>query len=322
MSTFTLLLVIGALLFATVNGANDGGTMVAVQLRGGRGRPWVAIIVLALLVAVGPVLLGTRVADTITEGLATFSGPGRDPALAVTMVVSVGLVGALTARGLPTSLFAALIGALTGAAFGLGLHVAWGMVVVVFVAALVTPWIGAVVAWLMTRGQRLLSPEGSARRWLTRRQLGTFVLLCVVYGANGAQLMLALLALALQRSADSVAHSPGLVAVLAACFTVGSVLGLTRLSGSIGNGVIALRPQQVTTTKVASAAAVGGSSLIGLPVSTTQVVTASLLGCGFAEGYRQVRWQHAERIVLGWLLTVPGAFALAAVAGAVWHLIL
>jgi PiT family inorganic phosphate transporter len=322
MSPIEVVLVLGALAFALVTGANNGGTLVAVQLRGATNPPWVPIVVLSVAVGVGPMVLGTRVAETITDHMAEFHGSGHDVALATTLVVSIGLVSVLSARGLPTSLFAALIGALTGVGLGLGLPVDWGTVGVVFLAAVFTPWIAAGIAWGMTRGRLLLAPESPVRHWLARRQLGSFVLLCVAYGANGAQIMVALLALALQRSPASVSDSPGLLGLLAVCFAVGTVLGLSRLASSIGSGIVASRPPQVGTAKVASTIAVGAAGVVGLPVSTTQAVTASLLGCGAAEGYRRIRWHHAQRIAVAWLVTVPTAFALAAVIGAIGGLFL
>lgn len=319
MSIVTVLLVVGALGFATVTGANNGGTLVAVQLRGGVNPPWVPVLILTLAVGLGPVLLGTKVATTLTDRLAVFDGPARTPALAVILVVSVGLVGLLSTRGLPTSLFAALIGALTGVAVGLGLPVDGGMVGVVFLAAVVTPWIGAGFGWTMTRIGYLLSPVSPTRRWLARRQIGTFALLCVAYGANGAQVMVALVALGLGWSPGAVADNVGLLVLLAGCFAVGTMFGLTRLSASIGSGIIALRPTQVTNAKVASMVSVGAAGAIGLPVSTTQVVTASLLGCGAASGYRRIRWQHAQRIAAAWVGTVPVAFVVALAAGLAWR---
>lgn len=315
MSIVTVLLVIGALAFATVTGANNGGTLVAVQLRGGANPPWIPVLILTLAVGLGPVLLGTKVATTLTDRLAAFDGPARTPALAIILVASIGLVGLLSARGLPTSLFAALIGALTGVAVGIGLPVDGGMVGVVFLAAVVTPWIGAGFGWGMTRIGYLLSPVSPTRRWLARRQIGTFVLLSAAYGANGAQVMVALLALALGWSPSGVADNAGLLVLLAVCFAMGSVFGLTRLSASIGSGIIALRPTQVANAKIASMVSVGAAGAIGLPVSTTQVVTASLLGCGAASGYRRIRWRHAQRIALAWVVTVPAAFGVALVAG-------
>ncbi len=308
-------LVIGAFAYAAVTGANNGGTLVAVQMRGATNPPWVAVVVLAAAVGVGPAVLGTGVAGTVAGDLAVFDGPGRGLALGCVMIVSVSLVGLLSSRGLPTSLFAALIGAITGVGLGLGLQVDAGTIGAVFLAAARTPWIGAALAFLATRAQRWAAPTGRTWRWVTRRQFGSFLVLCIAYGANGAQVMVALLALALQRSPDSVGDDAALLVGLAVCFALGTVVGLGRLSSSVGSGIVSLRPRQVATAKVSSTAAVASAAALGLPVSTTQVVTASLVGCGAAEGYRRIRWQHARRIALAWLVTVPASLVAAGVVG-------
>lgn len=322
MSPFEAVLVVTAFAFALVTGANNGGTLVAVQLRGSPVAPWVPVALLAAAVGAGPAVVGTEVAATVAQRLAVFDGSAHDPALAITMVASVAVVLAMSRLGLPTSLFAALIGAITGAAAGLGLHVEWSNIGVVLLAAVVTPWVGALLAWTATRAQHLVPARGPGRRWIARSQLVSFVALAAAYGANGAQVLVALLALALRRSPHSVGSDGWLLAGLALCFAVGSLFGLARLSGSIGSGIIALRPQQAATSKLASTAAVGAAAALGLPVSTTQVVTASLIGCGSAEGYRRIRWHHAERIAVAWLLTVPATLALSLATGAVTRLLL
>lgn len=317
MTPVEIALVAGVFAYAAVTGANNGGTLVAVQVRAATNPPWVPMVALAVAVGVGPAVLGTGVASTIADDLTVFEGPSRGLALATVLVVSVGLVGILSARGLPTSLFAALIGAITGVGSGLGLAVDAGTIGAVLLAALVTPWIGATLAWIVTRAQRWVAPTGRTWRWLARRQFGSFLLLCVAYGVNGAQVMVALLALAMQRSPAGVGDNGWLLAGLALCFAAGNLVGLIRLSGSVGSGIVALRPRQVATAKVASTAAVASATAVGLPVSTTQVVTASLIGCGAAEGYRRIRWQLALRIVVAWVLTVPVAFGSAWLVGVV-----
>jgi PiT family inorganic phosphate transporter len=308
-------LVAAAFLFALVTGANNGGTLVAVQLRGSHSPPWVPVVLLAAAVGAGPALVGTGVASTVAERLAVFAGSGHDFALATTLVASMGVVLVMSRMGLPTSLFAALIGSITGAAAGLGLRVEWANVGVVLLAAVITPWVGAVLAWVTSRAQHLAGPGGPTRRWRSRSQLVSYVALCAAYGANGAQILVALLALSFERSPRQIGSDPWLLAGLAACFAVGTLVGLEHLSGSIGSGIIPLRPQQAATSKLASTVAVGAAAALGLPVSTTQVVTASLIGCGAAESYRRIRWQHAQRIIVAWAMTVPATFCLAAAAG-------
>ena len=52
----------------------------------------------------------------------------------------------------------------------------------------------------------------------------------------------------------------------------------------------------------------------GLPVSTTQVVSGSVMGAGATRRFSAVRWGVARRIVWAWIFTIPAAAALAALA--------
>ena len=80
-----------------------------------------------------------------------------------------------------------------------------------------------------------------------------------------------------------------------------------------------IRPIDGFTSQLASAVIIIGASLIGGPVSTTQVVSATIMGVGTAERANKVRWGVAEEIAMAWLLTIP-ATALVA-AGLYWVLI-
>jgi len=51
---------------------------------------------------------------------------------------------------------------------------------------------------------------------------------------------------------------------------------------------------------------------IGAPTSTTQVVTATLLGVGAAQKPSHVGWRKASQIVIGWLINVPISILLGA----------
>jgi PiT family inorganic phosphate transporter len=56
-----------------------------------------------------------------------------------------------------------------------------------------------------------------------------------------------------------------------------------------------------------------GSALLGGPVSTTQVVSAAIIGTGSAERINAVRWEVAGQIVMAWFITIPACAFVAAV---------
>ena len=66
------------------------------------------------------------------------------------------------------------------------------------------------------------------------------------------------------------------------------------------------------------AAVIITASLVGGPVSTTQVVSSAIMGVGAAERVKKVRWGVAQEIATAWLLTIPATALLA--AGIFWVL--
>jgi len=72
-------------------------------------------------------------------------------------------------------------------------------------------------------------------------------------------------------------------------------------------------------SQLASAVVIISASLVGGPVSTTQVASSAIMGVGAAERVNKVRWGVAQEIATAWLLTIP-ATALVA-AGIYWLLI-
>jgi len=70
---------------------------------------------------------------------------------------------------------------------------------------------------------------------------------------------------------------------------------------------------------VTSALVILGASLVGGPVSTTQVVSSAIMGVGSAERVSKVRWGVGGEIAIAWIVTIP---ATALFAGDAYTLIL
>jgi PiT family inorganic phosphate transporter len=54
------------------------------------------------------------------------------------------------------------------------------------------------------------------------------------------------------------------------------------------------------------------STALGIPISTTHVITGAIVGVGSSRNVRSVRWGVARRIVWAWGLTIPASGAVAA----------
>ncbi|HEY9152196.1 MAG TPA: inorganic phosphate transporter [Anaerolineales bacterium] len=106
------------------------------------------------------------------------------------------------------------------------------------------------------------------------------------------------------------------IIICAAAIALGTAIGGWRLIKTLGGKMFKIRPIDGFTSQLASAIIIIGASLIGGPVSTTQVVSATIMGAGTAERANKVRWGVAQEIAMAWLLTIPATAVLA--AGIYW----
>lgn len=307
--------------FAVVTGVNDGGSLLSTGLKVPSIRAISAVLLLTSCVFVAPMLLGTRVAETLTHRLVSFGGPHARVALAISVVAAIGVVVVLTRRGIPTSLTLALVGGLTGAGIGFGLPVGWAYVGLVVGVGLCAPFVGGVLAFAFSRLSRLVPARQGVTGSVARTHRMTFGLQCLAYSGNDGQKMLAVFAVT--GAVGSVSH-PGVLelVVISALFAVGVALGLPKVATSLGSGVMHTRPIHAVTAELASAIAVLATAAIGVPVSMTQSVAGGLIGAGMSHGYRRIRWTVASRIVSAWVITLPASVAVAATAGAVTNWLL
>jgi PiT family inorganic phosphate transporter len=312
------LLALTAVAFALVTGANDGATLVAINLPNPAIRPLAAVALLAVAVAVIPLVVGARVAETLARGLVSFEGGGGEGHFLGAVVAALAVVLVLSRRGLPTSLTLALLGAIVGTGLGLGLAVSWATVIAVVLIGLAAPVVSSIGGLLTVRAFGH-SPVGHA--WTQLRALGviSFLLQSIAYAANDGQKMLAVLAIALGLGANGrIVVQPGPQILLGALFALGTLAGIERLAGRLGRGILPVRALHVVASEIASATSVLVSPGLGAPVSMTHASTAALIGAGVSETIWRVRWEQAIRIAGAWVLTLPAA----ALAGALVALVL
>ena len=290
--------------FAVVNGLNDGATMNAAALKAPGLRPLTSLVIVSAAVGVVPLVIGTAVAQTLRSGLVATQEESTTLVVAVGVMAAMVVAGALARRSLPTSLTLAVVGGIVGAGVGVGGVPQWGTVAKVIVIGLVAPVAGAAAAWVLVRAPVVRSGKtiGGAHVAATLTQ-------AVAYAANDGQKMVAIAVVAVGLGPVSGGASiPGwLLAGLAVSFLVGSVLGLRSISVSLGGGVLPQRPRQEVAVQFGSGLAVLASAAFGTPVSMTQSITGGQIGVGLDQGYRQVRWRLAVRLVAAWVITLPAA---------------
>jgi inorganic phosphate transporter, PiT family len=222
------------------------------------------------------------------------------------------VVWALSWRGLPTSLTLGLVGAIAGVGAGSQLAVSWGAVALVLLLAALAPVLAVGAAWSLTRLAATIPVRRPLGRAVPRWHSAAFALLSLAYGANDGQKMLAVVAVASGSSVGIGSPAPWQLAVVGGGFAVGAVLGLPRIARSLAGGLVVAQPPDAVLTELSSAGVVLGGAAVGAPVSMTQAISGAMLGTGVTRGTGRVRWRQVSRIGLAWIVTLPAAFALAA----------
>ncbi len=300
--------------FAVINGANDGGAMVASTLRVPGQRPLTSLAVLALALVVVPLALGTGVADTLTSGLVRAPQRAQPALIGMGVTAAVLVVAVLTRAGLPTSLTLGMVGGIVGAGLGRGLPVVGGGLTRVVLIGLAAPVAGGIFAQLLATPAQATMAAGTTAPavlgWVAS------VTQAVAYAANDGQKMIAVVAV------STLGLSVPVLAALALLFAAGTVPGIRPAAGTLRRAVSRGGPAEQMTAQLGGAAAVLSSAAAGVPVSMTQAVAGGLVGTGLLRGRRQVRWRVAAQLVLAWALTLPSAAVvgalLAVLAGSLW----
>jgi phosphate/sulfate permease len=323
MSTSLLVIVIiaVALSFDYTNGFHDSANAVATSVSTRALRPRVALALAGVMNVLGA-LISTKVAATVGKGI--ISPPNGRAGLAVILAALLGAIAwnLFTWRfGLPSSSSHALIGGLIGAALVASQGVQWfGVWRKVIVPMVISPLVGLVAGYLFMLALlwtfRNAQVHKASRRF-RRAQIVSAAAVAFGHGTQDAQKTMGVIALTLILSGHLGPHDGiplWVVLSAAAAISLGTYSGGWRIMRTVGRRIYALTP-----TSGFAAQTVGGSVMLaaaqfGLPVSTTHVITASIMGSGATRRLSAVRWGIARQIVLAWVLTLPAAAATAAVA--------
>ena len=319
-----LILVIAlALVFDFLNGLHDSSNIVATMISSRAFRPQVALGITALAEFSGPFLFGVAVATTIGDEIVPASALTLEAILACLMAAI--LWNLLTwFLGIPSSSSHGLIGGLIGAvAVGAGLgSVQLAGLEKVLIALFTSPLIGFVVGFLLTRLIFFLARGASPRinDFFKRSQLLTALGLAFSHGTNDAQKTMGIITLSLVIGGVLPAfHVPTwVVAASAGAIALGTSLGGWRLIKTLGGKFYKIRPVHSFSAQLSSALVIIAASLVGGPVSTTQVVSSAIMGVGSSERWGKVRWGVARDIVTAWFVTIPATALIS--AGIYWLL--
>ncbi|MEO5345743.1 MAG: inorganic phosphate transporter [Magnetococcus sp. YQC-9] len=152
-------------------------------------------------------------------------------------------------------------------------------------------------------------------KWIKRSQYLTVAVLSFAHGTNDAQKSMGVIAMLLLVNGQTQSFEVPYWVMLscALVITLGTMSGGWRIVETLAFRVSKLRPIQGLDAQLGAGAVVFGASIVGMPVSTTHVVSTSIMGVGAAVNVRRVKWFMALRIVLTWIITIPGSATVGAI---------
>ena len=157
--------------------------------------------------------------------------------------------------------------------------------------------------------------------WFRRSQIFPGLMLALSHGAIDGQKTIGFITLALVTGGylNVFAIPFWLIIMSGGMIALGTSVGGWKLIRTLGAKFYRIRPVDGFASQTASAVVILGASLVGGPVSTTQVVSSTIMGVGAAERFNKVRWTVAQEIAIAWLLTIPASGLVA--AGIYWLII-
>jgi PiT family inorganic phosphate transporter len=142
------------------------------------------------------------------------------------------------------------------------------------------------------------------------------------HGTQDAQKTMGVIALALTVSGHLAQDAPipfWVIFSAAAAISAGTYSGGWRIMRTLGRRIFSLSPVSGFGSQTVASGVLWTTAYLGLPVSTTHVITSSVMGVGATRRLSAVRWGVAGNIVSAWVLTLPAAGAVAALFWLVLH---
>ena len=320
-SLVVVLVVALALFFDFTNGFHDTANAMATPIATGALKPKVAVAIAAVLNLVGA-FLSTEVAKTISGGLIR---EGDGSVQITPVLILAGLIGAIVWNlvtwllGLPSSSSHALFGGLIGAvAVGVGFGAIDGAVLVskILIPAVLAPFTAGLVSFVATKIAYAITKKRE-RDGFKRGQIFTSSLVSLAHGTNDAQKTMGVITLTLIAAGMQPTGTGPELWVIAACalaIAIGTYSGGWRIIKTLGRDITDIEPAQGFAAEAATTATILASTHLGFALSTTQVASGSVIGTGVGRKGASVRWKTAGRIALGWLITIPAAGVVGALA--------
>ena len=307
-----ILVITAALIFDYINGFHDTANAIATCVSTRALSVKSAIIMAAFLNFAGA-MVSTKVATTIGKGIV-------DAGDVTQLVVLAGVMGAIVWNlitwyyGMPSSSSHAIIGGLIGAAIahaGPGvLH--WQGLKKIVLSLVLSPVVGIAIGFIFMVAVMWIFRNHAPsllNKNFRRLQVISAALMAFSHGTADAQKSMGVITMALLSYGliPSFEVPTWVKLSCAIAMGLGTAAGGWRIIKTIGKDFVKLQPVHGFCVETAAAGVIMGASSIGMPVSTTHVITSTILGVGISKRLTAVNWMVAYRIVWAWVLTIPAS---------------
>ncbi|MBT3315958.1 MAG: inorganic phosphate transporter [Anaerolineae bacterium] len=321
MPPILIVMIVLSIIFDFLNGVHDSSNIVATMIASRAFSPRMALGITAIAHFIAPFIFGVAVATTI----------GHEVVAAEAITINV-LIAALASAiiwnlltwflGIPSSSSHALIGGMIGAVgIGAGLDaIELRGMEKILLALFISPVIGLILGHFFTKLVFFLARNATPKVniFFKRSQIVSAIALSLSHGTNDAQKTMGIITLGLVVGdvIPSFEVPLWVITISAAAIALGTALGGWKLIKTLGSKFYKIRPVHGFSSQFTSAFVILGASLVGGPVSTTQVVSSAIMGVGSADRVKMVRWGVAKEIMVAWVVTIPATAAVA--AGIYW----
>lgn len=303
-----------------VNGWTDAPNAIATCVSTRSIKPKNAIIMAAVFNFLG-VFCMTIISSTVAETLHSIAYFGDNSESALVALCAGLLAIVLWAViawyfGIPTSESHALIAGVSGAAIAIQKGISginlneWKKVLLGLVLSVV---IGFVVGFFINKIIETICKNMDRRKTIPvfkKIQVLSGAAMAFMHGAQDGQKFIGVFLLAIELScgitnSESIQIPFWLMLFCSSIMTLGTSIGGYKIIKTVGMKMVKMEAYQGASADIASSSSLLVCTLLGVPVSTTQVKTLAIMGVGASKRISNVNWKIVKNMFLAWIITFP-----------------
>jgi inorganic phosphate transporter, PiT family len=310
--------------FIFITGFHDEGNLIATIITSRSLNVYVIFTLAFVSQFLGTVFLGTKVAVNTISSLLNLEQIAKNPQK-VSVMICASMLGAIIWNivtwifRIPSSSSHAIIGGLIGPfliEFGTRAIHLDGLIFSVLLPLFTSPLIGYVFGFLIYKINRTyFGKRGIRIKSLFRlSQIITCASINAFQGSNDAQKGVGVLALLLMASSqgNSLNVTNKMLFWSALAISSGLIIGGLKMIKSVGTKIYCVKALHSMSAQVSALTVIGSASVLGFPISGTQIVNSAILGVGAADRPNAVGWEYAKKMLTAWVITIPAALLLSA----------